>query len=395
MAERMELALQLGRSAKHVVEASFAAQHLLAWCRQAVAAGDDALAGRLATTAQVFSSRHKDRVLTALVKDLPAWIAEVTASRKGQPEVDLLGNVGPADATAIGRLACLLLDDWATGLPSLAAGGDAALAKLAALELEAGGGLASAAAIGDGWWTVADKQRGFSSTLVQRHAVGWYRKALPQATGITRSRIEQRLASMPYDVLGNPGAVDMWPLLSLSKGSSQGEWKNVDGALVAEMDEAGDHIIIPVMPFGDYRFEASFTLLSEKGEVMFLIPLMTADGPHSLNYFLHPDGSAAHLIRGAMVPSGSSRVITRNTRHLFSVEVKQGAEIVIAVQLDGHQILRWLGPSSTGFGNHIKARPTRPGALGLGAWNVRAAFHHARFTPMGGRVGKVEENAVP
>lgn len=396
LVERADLGLQLSRQAKQVVDASIAAHFLIALCRQAVATGDDALAARLATAATALSGRHKDAALTTLAKELPAWVTEIIASRKALPAADLLGNVSASDATMVGRHACLLLGDWKTGLPSLASGNDTQLAKLATNELASTGEVAQAVAIADGWWTVSEKLRGFSRTLVQRHAESWYRTALPKLTGITLSRIDKRLSDLPFDVLKHTGSVDLWPLMSLAKGSYQGEWKNVNGVLVVEKNDAGDHVTIPVVPFGDYRFESTFEQLSDKGEVMFLIPVMAEDSPHSLNYFLYDDGSAFHLINDDMVSSNSPRGrITPKTRHTFVAEVKQGAQISIVLHLDGHEIFRWKGPASTSFGNHRKAHPTRPGALGLGAWNASAAFYNARFIPLNGRVGRLEDLVAP
>jgi hypothetical protein len=396
LTERAELGIQLSRQAKQVVDASVTAQFVIGLCRQAIIAGDDVLAARLATAATALNARHKDAALTALAKDLPAWVNEVTASRKALPAGDLLGTMSPSDATAIGRHTCLLLGEWKKGLPILARGDDAQLSKLAASDVANSGETAQAIALADGWWTVSEKLRGFSRTLVQRHAESWYRTVLPKLTGITRSRVDQRLAELPFDVLSNPGSVDLWPLMSLAKGSYQGEWKNVNGVLVVEKNDAGDHVTIPVVPFGDYRLESTFEQLSDKGEVMFLIPVMAGDGPHSLNYFLYDDGSAFHLINDDMVSSTSPRGrITPKTRHTFVAEVKQGEQISIVLHLDGHEIFRWKGPANTSFGNHRKAKPTKPGALGLGAWNASAAFYNARFTPLSGRVGRLEDLAAP
>ena len=184
--------------------------------------------------------------------------------------------------------------------------------------------------------------------------------------------------------------------MSLTKGSYQGRWNNVNGVLVVEKNDAGDHVTIPVVPFGDYRFESTFEQLSDKGEVMFLIPVMAENGPYSLNYFLYEDGSALYLINGAMVSSESPRGrITPKTRHTFVAEVKQGAQISIVLHLDGLEIFRWKGPASTSLGTHSQAKPTRPGSLGLGAWNASAAFYNARFIPLSGRVGRLEDLAAP
>jgi hypothetical protein len=391
LAERAELAIQLNKQVKGVVDAALTAYEAIAVCRLAVALGDQALVDRLVPIVTSLSPRHKDAALTAVSKDLAAWASEAISMQKSLPTTDLLGLASASDMTVLGRYHAFVMGDWVTGLPLLKDGDDAVIATLATKELSVSAS-ENALSIADGWWAIAEKQRGLNRISLQQHAGDWYRRALKSASPLTLPRIEKRLIELPYDVLANPNAIDLWPLMSLAKGSYQGDWKNVNGALIVEKNETGDHLTIPIVPFGDYRFEIEFELLSEKGGIMTLLPLQTPDGPQSLNFFMYDSDLSLHRVNNETVrrkdPLGK---MEPNKRYWLVTEVNQGQEYHIAIQRDGQRLFEWSGPKTTAISFHSKAKPTRPGALGIGAWAARIAFYHARFTQLSGRVGRLEE----
>jgi hypothetical protein len=106
------------------------------------------------------------------------------ASNPADPEANL----------AVGRYHCLARHDWKTGLPMLARGSDADLKAAAQRELmepdEAEGQLQLA----DRWWGLAEKAEGGAQEALYARGQLWYRKALPQLTGLDRARAEKRLA---------------------------------------------------------------------------------------------------------------------------------------------------------------------------------------------------------
>ncbi len=94
---------------------------------------------------------------------------------------------------AAGRYECLLLGDWAAGLPKLAAGSDESLRTAAAKDLAAPTDADAQAAVGDGWWDLAQDEAGPGQAHLYSRAAWWYEKALAQATGLLKTKLEKRL----------------------------------------------------------------------------------------------------------------------------------------------------------------------------------------------------------
>lgn len=87
----------------------------------------------------------------------------------------------PEANEAVGRFHCLILGDWAKGLPFLKKAKDADLRTLAARDLEADPADAPAhAALGDDWWKYAGKVKGTEAKNAAARAADWYRRALPK-----------------------------------------------------------------------------------------------------------------------------------------------------------------------------------------------------------------------
>ena len=93
-----------------------------------------------------------------------------------------------------GEYLCLVKGDWARGLHMLATSDDGKYAWLAAKELKKITEPAEQVTQGDGWWNLAENNKGASQQQLRFHAVYWYRKAIPQLTGLLREKVQQRLA---------------------------------------------------------------------------------------------------------------------------------------------------------------------------------------------------------
>lgn len=83
-----------------------------------------------------------------------------------------------------------------SGLPHLAAGDDAVLKSLAQAELSAGDDDAEVGAPGkvaDGWWDLAQKQRGAMKEETLLHTQSWYRRATIGLSVLARAKLDKRL----------------------------------------------------------------------------------------------------------------------------------------------------------------------------------------------------------
>lgn len=160
------------------------------------AEADYAVAGQLATIAQEATRAVSDASLTKRV----AACNQTVETRKRlfaevQKSLRTLETL-PEDPTAnlvVGSYECFLRSEWSRGLPRLARSTDAALKALAVKELAGPLQAHEQLAIADGWWDVAETRIDGSKTIVQRHAVKWYARAVPQLTGLSKEKAAQRV----------------------------------------------------------------------------------------------------------------------------------------------------------------------------------------------------------
>ncbi len=99
-----------------------------------------------------------------------------------------------ANLTA-GCYLCLQKADWDRGLPLLARGNDEALRTVAQKELARPSGEAEYVALGDAWWEVAEQQAAVARMHARMRASEWYLVVVQELSGLTRARIEKRLAA--------------------------------------------------------------------------------------------------------------------------------------------------------------------------------------------------------
>lgn len=101
-----------------------------------------------------------------------------------------------------GKHYCFVKGDWAKGLPMLAKGSDAALKEVAAQDLRVPTTPDEQVKLGDRWCELADDEEGPVKRAMALRAAEWYSRALPQATGLTRSKVEKRLKELASEAEG-------------------------------------------------------------------------------------------------------------------------------------------------------------------------------------------------
>jgi hypothetical protein len=167
--------------------------------QQAITVDDFDRAETAAKLAIAAANRVPD---AALIKEAAAVVKEIptlrTAYRQIQPALQVLVD-SPADPTAavtVGKYYCMVKGDWAKGLPLLAIGNDASLKSLAELEVGQPNESAKQVELGDKYWDLANAEQGLRKTRLQEHAAEWYSKALASLTGITKAKVEKRVAEV-------------------------------------------------------------------------------------------------------------------------------------------------------------------------------------------------------
>ena len=100
-----------------------------------------------------------------------------------------------ANLTA-GRWYCFDRDDWAKGLPHLAKGGDPELAEVAEKERAAPTEPTAQVALADGWYKVAENEKGDVKSAIQSRAKFWYNQAFPSLEGLEKVKVKKRLEAI-------------------------------------------------------------------------------------------------------------------------------------------------------------------------------------------------------
>ncbi|MFC1596952.1 hypothetical protein ACFL5Q_03295 [Planctomycetota bacterium] len=162
----------------------------------AMAEDDFESASKLSEIARESARRTRDY---PLVKQIVARLAVVKQAAEEYAEYrKTLAALEdkPTDPQAnlsAGRYLCLVKGDWDRGIPMLALGGDPALKALATKELEGAASSDEEAALGDGWWDLAQVEQGDARKSMMRRAGSWYRAAQAGVSSLVKMKIDGRL----------------------------------------------------------------------------------------------------------------------------------------------------------------------------------------------------------
>ncbi|MBN1443691.1 MAG: hypothetical protein JXA90_13360 [Planctomycetes bacterium] len=103
-------------------------------------------------------------------------------------------GLAPAELAALsGAFLCFDKGDWSRGVPLLAQGGDPAIQALATAECAGPATPVEQADLADAWWARAEEWKGLRRRNTAMHAAQWYKRALPELTGLTKVLVEKKL----------------------------------------------------------------------------------------------------------------------------------------------------------------------------------------------------------
>ena len=145
-----------------------------------------------------------------LVKQVVARNKEVEEAAEAHAEIkDALlrledNPVDPDANLAVARYYCFVKANWNRGVPMLALSPDGKLKELAVKELRGVSSAEEQVALGDGWWKMASVSEGGVQKRLEKRADYWYRKALPQLTGLMKDRVEKRLVTTEENTHAEP-----------------------------------------------------------------------------------------------------------------------------------------------------------------------------------------------
>jgi WD40 repeat protein len=173
------------------------AEIALALAGEALEADDYDAAAALGNVA---AAAAKKAQIVALATTAAKRNAEIQAAKEKfgvlQPYVDRLAkDANDAEANLkLGEYFGLFKGKWDRAMPHLAKSKSEPLASLAREDLAIPKDAAAQAALADAWWDFAAKQGEPQQARLQERAAYWYEKALPQLSGLSRTKAQKRLA---------------------------------------------------------------------------------------------------------------------------------------------------------------------------------------------------------
>ena len=173
------------------------AEEVLALGDEALAAERYELATPLAKLAQTLGRKAQVKELS---QRIAAHLADVAKGRARFEAANKAAKVlaeSPDDAAAnliYGQYLCLIKDDWAAGLGMLSKSNDAKLKAAATLDLAVGSESKEQIEAGDAWYELAAGDNSYRGYYARANF--WYSRALPGLSGLTKTRVANRLEEL-------------------------------------------------------------------------------------------------------------------------------------------------------------------------------------------------------
>jgi len=265
-AHRLAALTAVGKSVRTPEETTRLVEHLLALAEASVV-GDDFDTAEKAAAAS--ARRVPDATLAARAAAFSKEVGEHRARREKarKAEEAIAKNTNdPAAALDLGQYLCFVRGAWSEGLPMLVKGSDAALKAVAERDLLGPPNAAEQTAVGDGWFDLAEKEKGWRREKFYDRAQYWYETAFAVAPGLVQAKIEKRLATMP----GSRRPMDLLGRVDPAKDAIFGSWSAKDGALASDNSEFA-RIEFPYRPPAEYDMRIGFNRLEGNGDIVFFL----------------------------------------------------------------------------------------------------------------------------
>ena len=220
-----------GKAAKTPAESIEVAEASLRLADELVAVDQYDVADKTASAALLHAKRSADPDVTARVTVRSKEIAEAKTlfqGMKGSLQVQAKNPEDPGANLEIGRFLCFVKGSWDLGLRFLVKGSDAALKALAQKELTYPQPADERAALADGWYDLAQKEKSpLRKSRLLAHAGEIYQSALAaNAPALLRARVEKRLETLEgAPGAGSSAAVDLIALIDPNGDAVQGTWR--------------------------------------------------------------------------------------------------------------------------------------------------------------------------
>jgi hypothetical protein len=216
-----------------------------------IAVDEYAVAEKAAAMASATARRANDSALSqkaaARAKDVGDAKAKFQAMKGILETLARNPEDGPANLE-MGQFICFIKGNWDLGLRFLAKGSDPALKGLADKEIAFPIEVAAQADVADGWWDLAQKEKGATrkDRMVER-ARFWYQAALPGATGLLKVKLDRRMAELGTEVRSG---IDLLKLVDPRQDFVRGgAWRSSGSKLISPPEGAKGELSIIRVPY--------------------------------------------------------------------------------------------------------------------------------------------------
>lgn len=289
------------------------------------------------------------KLLSAEVESLRREWDSAQAAEKtlgGKPE-------DPEANLKLGKYLCARKGAWERGLPMLAKGADLPLREAARKDLSAPDKAEGQVEAGDAWYALAERAGTVGEKKAwQTRAGKWYWAAVQRLTGLSKLKVEKRLAEI--DPAGFAAReVDLLRMVAPAKDQVVGSWTAKGDALLSPPDVAHALIQLPYKPPEEYDLtleverkvgSGSLDIGLAVGQAQFLVVIEGwGDNSCGVDRIDGKDSNANETtIRGAFLAAGRANTILCSVRRNS-----------LTVTIEGKEIIRWkadytrvsLGPS--------------------------------------------------
>jgi len=376
----------IGKTVKTADDLSASAEAALKLAEDLVLADQYEAADRLLTAALQQAKRTPDASLTARVAVRSKEVAEAKSlyqAEKGVLQTLARTPDDPGANLEMGRFLCYVKGSWDLGLRFLVKGSDPALKSLAEKELANPAAAPERIALADGWAELAEKDKSpLRKSQLTAHARALYEAALPDATGLLRTKVEKRLETLGQ-AAPSTGPVDLLKLIDVKRDTVAGDWALNGRTLVCNQKARCARIQVPYEPPDEYDvsvvverkdgFEVYVGL--SRGQTQFYVAIddwagtLTAigwiDGKHT------PENE--NLYRGKLLTNDKPALVVCAVR-------KDGVTLTV----DGKKITAFKGSFDRLSNADVLTMPN-PRVLYLGCNEGRCAFSKATLTPISGQ----------
>lgn len=332
----------VSKLAKGDAELTALAKAQLLLADEGAASDDFEFAEKAAAGALQFAKRTKDQFLVLKVQVRSKEIGE---GRKRLDAVlktrDLLVK-NPEDPPANlvwGVYLCFTKGDWDKGLPHLAKCPDPKLKAAAAKDLMLPEEAERRMEAGDGWWALAQEEKpGARRDRLLERTRHWYEQACAGLTGLTKLKVEKRLAEIDQAM---PGPVNLLRLIDPQKDGLSGIW-TMSGRGLASPSAVPSwaRLQIPYVPPAEYDLDLVVHPRTPEYGLRLILPL---EGRQSMLVLAGGGGhrGGLEMIDNRSWSDNNPTLCTLEApgeRVRISCVVRKGS---LKVLVEGRQVIEW------------------------------------------------------